>query len=71
MCIYYDLINKTDVEIFRIYGHTTRLPEIQLSSGNRQESDMADSPDLFNFKIRGERFADFLFTLQSGSGTTA
>ena len=29
MCFYYDLINKSDVQIFRIYGHTTRLPEIR------------------------------------------
>ena len=29
MCLYYDLNNKSDVQIFRICGQTTRLPEWQ------------------------------------------
>ena len=58
MCLYYDLINKSDVQIFRIYGHTTRLSEIRLigTSENRLES---DSPDFYISEIRGDRFADF------------
>ena len=30
MCLYDDLINKSDVQIFRICGNTTRLPKIRL-----------------------------------------
>ena len=61
MCLYYDLIKKSDVQIFRIYGHTTRLSEIRLigPSENRLESDMSDSPDFFSSEIWGDRFADF------------
>ena len=50
------IINKSDVHIFRICGHTTRLSEIQLigPSENRIESDMADSPDFFSSEIPGD-----------------
>ena len=30
MRLYYELINKSDIQIFRICGHTTRFPEIRL-----------------------------------------
>ena len=61
MCLYYDLINKSDVQIFRIYGHTTQHSEIRLigPSENRLESDMSDSPDFYSSEIRGDRFTDF------------
>ena len=61
MCLYYNLINKSDVQIFRICSQTTRFPEIWLirPSENQLESDMADSPNFFSSEIRGDRSADF------------
>ena len=57
----YDLINKSDVQIFRFCGHTMRLSKIWLirPSKNWLESDMADSPNFFSSEIRGDRFTDF------------
>ena len=53
---YYDL----DIQIFQIYGHTTRIPDFRVigPSKIRLESDMADSPDFYNSEIRGDRFTD-------------
>ena len=58
---YYDIDNNSDVQIFQIYGHTTRLPDFRLirTSENRLESDMADSSDFYISEIRGDRFTDF------------
>ena len=70
MCLYlYDLTNKFEVQIFRICGHTTRLPKIWLMGPYRKSArvsygalrksaraDMADSPDFFSSEIRGDRF---------------
>ena len=57
MCLNYDLINKSDAQIFTICGHTTRLPEIWLigPSENRLESNLTDSPDFFSSEIRDYR----------------
>ena len=55
------IINKSDVQIFTICGHTTRLSEIRLIRPyeNLLESDMTDSPDFYISEIRGDRFTDF------------
>ena len=45
MCFYYDLINKSDVQIFRIFGQTTQLPEIQGDTFGVKFG-VTDSPDL-------------------------
>ena len=63
-CVYImTKLKKSDVQIFRICGHTTRLTEIQLIrlSENWLQSDMADSPEFFSSEIRCDRFADFCF----------
>ena len=54
-------IINSDVQIFQIYGHTTRIPDFRVigPSENRLESDMADSPDFYISEIRGDRFTDF------------
>ena len=40
-------IINSDVQIFQIYGHTTRFPDFRFigPSEIRLESDMSDSPD--------------------------
>ena len=60
MCLYYELINKSEVQICRMCGHTTRFPEIWLigPSENRLESDMADSPDFLSSEFRRDRYTD-------------
>ena len=61
MCFYYDLINKSDVQIFRICGHTTRLPEIRdVTFGVK--FGVTDSP-VFVFTLPDSK--------KSGSGTMA
>ena len=54
-------IINTDVQIFQIYGHTTRFPDFRVigPSENRLKSDMSDSPDFYISEIRGDRFTDF------------
>ena len=54
-------IINSDVQIFQIYGHTTRIPDFRVigPSENRLESDMSDSPDFYISEIRGDRFTDF------------
>ena len=52
---------NSDVQIFQIYGHTTRIPDFRVigPSENRLKSDMSDSPDFYISEIRGDRFTDF------------
>ena len=54
-------IKNSDVQIFQIYGHTTRIPDFRVNgpSENRLKSDMSDSPDFYISEIRGDRFTDF------------
>ena len=54
-------IKNSDVQIFQIYGHTTRIPDFRVigPSENRLKSDMSDSPDFYISEIRGDRFTDF------------
>ena len=54
-------IINSDVQIFQIYGHTTRIPDFRVigPSENRLKSDMSDSPDFYISEIRGDRFTDF------------
>ena len=54
-------IINSDVQIFQIYGHTTRFSDFRVigSSEIRLESDMSDSPDFYISEIRGDRFTDF------------
>ena len=49
------------VQIFQIYGHTTRFSDFRVigPSEIRLESDMSDSPDFYISEIRGDRFTDF------------
>ena len=58
-------IINSDVQIFQIYTHTTRIPDFQVigPSENRLKSDMSDFPDFYSSEIRGDRFTDFVFTL--------
>ena len=58
-------IINSDVQIFQIYGHTTRIPDFRVigPSENRLKSDMSDSPDFYSSEIRGDRFTDFVFAL--------
>ena len=52
---------NSDVQIFQIYGHTTRFADFRVigPSKIRLESDMSDSPDFLSSVIRGDRFTDF------------
>ena len=61
---------NSNVRIFQIYGHTTRLSEFRVigPSDNRLESDMADSTDFYIFKIRGNGFTDFCVHTAQFSG---
>ena len=54
-------IINSDVQIFQIYGHTTRIPDVRVigPSKNRLKSDMSDSPDFYSSEIPGDRFTDF------------
>ena len=54
-------IINSDVQIFQIYDHTTRIPDFRVigPSKNRLKSDMSDSPDFYSSEIRGDRFTDF------------
>ena len=54
-------IINSDVQIFQIYGHTTRIPDFRVigPSEIRLKSDMSDSPDFYSSEIRGDRFTDF------------
>ena len=54
-------IKNSDVQIFQIYGHTTRIPDFRVNgpSENRLKSDMSDSPNFYISEIRGDRFTDF------------
>ena len=54
-------IINSDVQIFQIYGHTTRIPDFRVigPSENWLKSDMSDSPDFYSSEIRGDRFTDF------------
>ena len=58
LCLNYDLINKSDAQIFTICGHPTRLRLIGPSE-NGLESNMTDSLDFFSSEIRDYRIADF------------
>ena len=54
-------IINSDVQIFQIYSHTTRIPDFRVigPSENRLESDMSESPDFYSSEIRGDIFTDF------------
>ena len=54
-------IINSDIQIFQIYGHTTRFPDFQVigTSEIRLESDMSDSANFYGSEIRGDRFTDF------------
>ena len=54
-------IINSDVQIFQVYGHTTRIPDFRVigPSENRLKSDMSDSPDFYSSEIQGDRFTDF------------
>ena len=54
-------IVNSDVQIFQIYGHTTRFPDFRVIGPSEiwLESDMSDSPDFYISEIRGDRFTDF------------
>ena len=55
-------IINSDVQIFQIYGHTTRTPDFRL------KSDMSDSPDFYSSEIPGDRFTDFCVHTARSSG---
>ena len=63
-------IINSDVQIFQIYGHTTRIPDFRVirPSENRLKSDMSDSPDFYSSEIRGDRFTDFCVRTPQFSG---
>ena len=64
-------IINSDVQIFQIYGHTTRIHDFRIigPSENRLKSDMSDSPDFYSSKIRGDKFTDFCVHIARLSGT--
>ena len=49
-------IINSDVQIFQIYGHTTRIPDFRVigPSENWLKSDMSDSPDFYISEMRGD-----------------